>query len=163
MTLPESALLGGKTIGWDAVSELLQRYAVAKCAETLGGAQRVLDMTVDYVKGRIQFGRAIGSFQAVQHHVADMATDVEGCRHLTYRAAWTLARGLPAAADVAAAKAWVCEASERVSALAHQCHGAIGFTREHDLQLYTRRAKANQLAFGDADHHLESVAKSMGL
>ena len=84
--------------------------AVGKCAEMLGGAERVLEMTVQYAKERIQFGRSIGSFQAIQHHAADMAADVEGCRHMTYRAAWKLAEREPADQEVAMAKAWVSDA-----------------------------------------------------
>ncbi len=163
VAVPESALLGDIDGGWDAMAKVLKWGAVAKCAEMLGGAQRVLDMTLDYVRHRIQFGRAIGSFQAIQHHAADMATDVEGCRHITYKAAWSVSEGLAADREVAMAKAWVSDASQRVCALGHQCHGAIGFTKEHDLQLYSRRAKANELMFGDAGLHLETVAATMGL
>jgi alkylation response protein AidB-like acyl-CoA dehydrogenase len=163
VAVPESALLGDIDGGWDTMAKVLKWGAVAKCAEMLGGAQRVLDMTLDYVRQRIQFGRAIGSFQAIQHHAADMATDVEGCRHITYKAAWSVSEGLAADREVAMAKAWVSDASQRVCALGHQCHGAIGFTKEHDLQLYSRRAKANELMFGDAGLHLETVAATIGL
>ncbi len=155
--------LGDPRDGWEATRRALEWGAVGKCAEMLGGAQRTLDMTLEYAKTRIQFGRAVGSFQAVQHHAANMAADVEGCRYITYKAAWALDEGLSAASDVAVAKAWVSAAAQRVAALAHQCHGAIGFTKEHDLQLYSRRAKAAELMFGDADFHLETVASSMGL
>ena len=161
--VPESALLGEIDSGWDAVEKTLAWGAVGKCAEMLGSAQQVLDMTVGYAKQRIQFGRAIGSFQAIQHYAADMATDVEGCRHITYQAAWGLGEGLEAGREVAMAKAWVSDAYQRVCALGHQSHGAIGFTREHDMQLYSRRAKAAELMFGDADFHLETVASAMGL
>ena len=161
--VPASALLGASNGGWDAIDAALKRGAVGKCAEMLGGAERVLEMTVQYAKERIQFGRSIGSFQAIQHHAADMAADVEGCRHMTYRAAWKLAEREPADQDAAMAKAWVSDAYQRVCALAHQCHGAIGFTKEHDLQLYSRRAKAAELMFGDAGVHLDAVAAGMGL
>ena len=160
---PKSALLGEINGGWETLRHVLALGAVGKCAESLGIARRVLDMTVEYLKTRTQFGRAIGSFQAMQHHAADMATDVEGCRQLTYLAASALARGLPADAEVAMAKAWTSDAVGRVCALAHQCHGAIGFTMEHDLQLYTRRAKAAELMFGDAEFHLDAAATAMGL
>ena len=161
--VPTSALMGEPNGGWDALDTALKWGAVGKCAEMLGGAERVLDMTVRYAKERIQFGRSIGSFQAIQHHVADMAADVEGCRHMTYKAAWKLAERQPADQDVAMAKAWVSDAYQRVCALAHQCHGAIGFTQEHDMQLYSRRAKAAELMFGDAGVHLDAVATTMGL
>ena len=123
----------------------------------------MLDMTVEYVKQRTQFGRPVGSFQAVQHHCAEMATDVEGCRGVAYQAAWQLAQGLPAQREVSIAKAWVSQAYRRVCATAHQCHGAIGFTKEHDLQLYTRRAKVQELGFGDANYHKElALARIVG-
>ena len=163
VTVDEASLLGDLNCGWDTVETVLKWGAAGKCAEMLGGAQRVLDMTVQYARERMQFGRAIGSFQAVQHHAADMAADVDGCRYITYQAAWTLAQGLPADREVAMAKAWVSDAYQRVCALAHQSHGAIGFTKEYDLQLYSRRAKAAELMFGDADVHLEGVASSIGL
>ncbi len=161
--VPGSALLGELGGGWSAIERTLARGTVGKCAEMLGGAQRTLDMTVEYARQRIQFGRAIGSFQAVQHHLADMAADVEGCRHITYQAAWSLAQGLSSEREVAMAKAWVSDAYHRVCMTAHQCHGAVGFTKEHDLQLYSRRAKAGELMFGDAEFHLDAVAEAVGL
>ena len=158
-----SAVLGEVDGGWFVLSRILDMAAVGKCAEMLGGADRVLEMTVEYVKQRVQFGRPVGSFQAVQHHCADMATAVEGCRYVTYQAAWRLSEGLPAAREVSIAKAWVSDAYQRVCALAHQSHGAIGFTKEYDLQLYTRRAKAAEVAYGDGAYHRELVAQSIGL
>ena len=163
VTVPSSALLGELNKGWETIRKVLQWGAVGKCAEMVGGSQQVLDMTVEYAQQRVQFGRPIGSFQAIQHHCANMATDVEGTRYITYQAAWRLSEGLPAEKDVAMTKAWVSEAYRRVCALGHQCHGAIGFTKEHNMQLYSRRAKAAELAFGDADFHLETVAEAIGL
>jgi alkylation response protein AidB-like acyl-CoA dehydrogenase len=161
--VPASAVLGKADQGWPTVARVVEMAAVGKCAEMLGGADRVLDMTVNYVKERVQFGRPIGSFQAVQHHCANMATDVEGCRYVTYQAAWRVSEGQPAAQEVAIAKAWVSDAYRRVCALGHQSHGAIGFTKEYDLQLFTRRAKSAEVAYGDADYHRELVAQGMGL
>ena len=163
VTVPSSALLGEVSKGWETIRKVLQWGAVGKCAEMVGGGQEVLDMTVEYAQQRVQFGRPIGSFQAVQHHCANMATDVEGTRYITYQAAWRLSEGLPAEREVAITKAWVSEAYRRVCALGHQCHGAIGFTKEHNMQLYSRRAKAAELAFGDTDLHLETVAEAIGL
>ncbi len=161
--VPSSALLGEKNTGWSTIEKVLQWGAIGKCAEMSGGGQEVLDMTVEYAKQRTQFGRPIGTFQAIQHHCANMATDVEGAKFITYQAAWKLSEGLPAEREVAMAKAWVSEAYRRVCALGHQSHGAIGFTKEHNMQLYSRRAKAAELAFGDADLHLEKVAEIIGL
>jgi alkylation response protein AidB-like acyl-CoA dehydrogenase len=120
-------------------------------------------MTVAYAKERKQFGRPIGCFQAVQHHCADMVVDVDGSRFITYQAAWKIAGGLPSSMEAAMAKAWTSAASRRVTSLAHQIHGAISFTEEVDVHLYYRRAKAGEIAFGDADYHLEKVARQLDL
>ena len=149
------AVLGQVGQGWPIVQRAIQRGITAQCLQMVGGADAVLDMTVEYVKQRTQFGRPVGSFQAVQHHCSNMATDVEGSRHIAYQAAWRLSQGLNADREVAMAKAWVSGAYQRVCATAHQCHGAIGFTREHNLQLYTRRAKVQELSYGDAHFHKE--------
>jgi alkylation response protein AidB-like acyl-CoA dehydrogenase len=161
--VPKENILGRLNLGWNAVQKTVQRAAVGKCCEMVGNIQRVLEMTVDYAKERKQFDRPIGSFQVIQHYCADMATDVDSARFSTYQAAWMLGEGLPCIKEVAIAKAWISEASQRVFALAHQIHGAIGVTIEHDLHYYTRRAKAAELAFGDADFYREIVAREMGL
>jgi alkylation response protein AidB-like acyl-CoA dehydrogenase len=111
----------------------------------------------------VQFGRPIGSFQAVKHKLANMVIDVDGSRYVTYYAAWLLSEGLPAGREVAVAKAWTNEACRRVVKEGQQVHGGIGYTKEYDLQLYTRRAKAAEIAFDDADTHREAVAASLGL
>jgi len=163
MPVPKANILGRLNQGRSAVQKIIQRAAVGKCCEMVGNVQRVLEMTVDYAKERKQFDRPIGSFQVIQHYCADMATDVDSARFSTYQAAWMLSEGLPCTKEVAIAKAWIGEASQRVFALAHQIHGAIGVTIEHDLHYYTRRAKAAELAFGDADFYREVVASEMGL
>ena len=167
VAVPASAVLGQVGAGWPALANALQRAAAAKCVEMTGGADAVLEMTVEYVKNRVQFGRPVGSFQAVQHHCANMATDVEGIRLVAYQAAWRIAEGpltgQQAVQEVALAKSWVSDAYQRVCALAHQCHGAIGFTQEHNLQLYTRRARMQETAYGDGYYHRELVAQSLGL
>ncbi len=162
VNVPAEAVLGEVGEGWPVVSRALQRAIAGKCSEMVGGAGAVLDMTIDYATQRTQFGRPIGSFQAVQHHCANMATDVEGSRNIVRKAAWRVAEGGPADLEVSMAKAWVNDAYQRICNAAHQCHGAIGFTKEHDLQLYTRRAKAMELAYGDAHHHRELVLQNLG-
>ena len=157
------AIIGNIGEGWAIVQDMNRYAAAAECAWMLGGAQAVLEMTVDYVKQRVQFDRPIGSFQAIQHHCANMAMDVESSRYIAYQAACSLVDDVDASREVAMAKAWVSDAYRRVCALGHQCHGAIGFTKEHDMQLYFRRAKAAELAFGDADFHREVVAQALGL
>jgi len=163
MPVPRANILGQLNQAGDAVQKIIERAAVAKCCEMVGNIQRALEMTVDYAKERKQFDRPIGSFQIIQHYCADMATDVDGVRFSTYQAAWMLSEGLPCTKEAAIAKAWAGEASQRVIALAHQIHGAIGVTMEHDLHFHTRRAKAGELAFGDANFYREIVAQEMGL
>mgnify|MGYP001419449974 CR=1 FL=1 len=161
VTVSADTVLGEVNQGWPIIQRALQRAIAGKCLEMLGGANAVLDMTVEYAKQRTQFGRPVGTFQAVQHHCANMAIDVEGSRHIAYQAVWRISEGLPAEREVAIAKAWISGAYQRVCATAHQCHGAIGFTREHNLQLYTRRAKVQELSYGDVDSHRESVLQNL--
>jgi alkylation response protein AidB-like acyl-CoA dehydrogenase len=156
-------ILGEPDQAWQTVEKTLQWAAIAKCAEMVGAAQQVLEMSVAYAKERVQFGRPIGSFQAIQHHCANMLIDIDGMRYLTYEAAWLLSSGLPAAKEVAMAKAWVSEATGRVVRLGHQIHGGVGYTIDHDLQLYYRRGKAAQALFGDASFHRELIASQLGL
>ncbi len=160
---PRENILGGLNQGWNEVQKIIQRAAVAKCCEMVGCIQQALDMTVSYAKERKQYDRPIGSFQVIQHYCADMATDVDGTRLSTYQAAWMLSEGLPCTKEIAIAKAWAGEACKRVMVLAHQIHGAIGVTIDHDLQYYTRRAKAAEVSFGDASFYREIVAQEMGL
>lgn len=161
--VPKKNVLGQSGQGWSEVQTTMERAAVAKCCEMVGNIQQVLEMTVDYAKERKQFDRPIGSFQIIQHYCALMATDVDGSRFVTYQAAWMLSEGLPCTKEVAIAKAWTSEACGRVITMAHQIHGAIGVTIDHDLQFYTRRAKAAESTFGDADFYRRLVAQEMGL
>ena len=163
VSVPQKNILGKLDQGWQAVENILQKASVAKCAEMVGGAQAVLEMTVNYAKERVQFNRPIGSFQAIQHHCANMATDVETSKFITYQAAWRLSAGLPCDQEAAMAKAWVSEAFKRVTLLGHQCIGGVGFMEDHDLPLYSKLATGAEIAFGDADFHREVVAQKLGL
>lgn len=145
--------------GPSAASDLLDRAATAVSAEMLGAAERVLDMTVAYAKERVQFGRPIGSFQAVKHRCADMLVDVEGMRSATYYASWAVGAADPEAASAASvAKIWSSDAARRTMASALQVHGGVGFTWEHDLHLFLKRSHLDQLSFGDARFHRERLA-----
>jgi alkylation response protein AidB-like acyl-CoA dehydrogenase len=159
----KDSIIGGLNRGWEVVEKTLSRATIGKCCAVIGAMETVLDMTVEYAKERKQYGKPIGSFQVLQHYCANMAIDVDGSRFITYQAAWMLSQGLECRREVAAAKAWVNEAMERVFALAHQIHGAIGVTIDHDLQYYTKRAKAAALIYGTADYQRELVAREMGL
>jgi alkylation response protein AidB-like acyl-CoA dehydrogenase len=152
-------VLGALGKGWPETQRIIQRAAAGKCCEMVGCVQQTLDMTVAYAKERKQFGKPIGSFQIVQHHCADMAIEVEGSRLATYQAAWAISEGLPSLEQVAIAKSFVGESCTHIMSLAHQIHGAIGYTRDHNLQYYTRRAKANEVSFGDAEYYRKIVAQ----
>jgi len=145
--------------GHDAVALLLDRAATLASAEMLGAADRVLSMTVEYAKDRVQFGKPIGSFQAVKHMLADALVDVEGMRSTVYYAAWCAAAGDPDRSLAASmAKAWCSDASRRVMATGLQVHGGIGFTWEHDMHLFVKRAQLDQVSFGDAAFHRDRIA-----
>lgn len=161
--VPQKNMLGERGGGWGMLQRIIEWAALAKCAEMVGGDQQVMEITTDYAKERIQFGRPIGSFQIIQHYLADMSIDVDSARVTLYKAAWKLSEGLPCTNEVSVAKGWISEAYRRVVTQAHQIHGAIGFTKDHDLELYFRRAKAGELFFGDADYHREIVAQQLGL
>ncbi|MGH7383587.1 MAG: acyl-CoA dehydrogenase family protein [Candidatus Rokuibacteriota bacterium] len=164
VTVGPDALLGEAGSGWAPLARVLDRATVALCAEMCGGAQKVLDMTVEYAKIRQAFGRPIGSYQGVKHRAADMLVDVENSKSITYYAAWALDEGSPEAPlAVSMAKAYVSDAYRRVSAAGIQLHGGIGFTWEHDLHLYFKRAKGSEFTFGDATHHRERVAQLVNL
>jgi acyl-CoA dehydrogenase len=148
--------------GVDAARALVDRGATYVAAEMLGAAQTVLDLSVAYAKDRVQFGKPIGSFQAVKHRCADMLVDVEGMRSATYWAGWAIGAD-DAEASVAAstAKVWGSDASKRVMASGLQVHGGIGFTWEHDLHFYLKRAHLDQLSFGDASFHRDRLASML--
>ncbi len=163
VSVPAENVLGEVDKGWNLVEKIMERAATALCCQTLGGLEAATEMTVAYAKERVQFDKPIGAFQIMQHYCADMATDVEGCRFSAYQAAWLLSEGLPCTKEVAVAKAWMSQVSERVLTLAHQIHGAMGFTMDHDLHFYTMRTKAAAVTYGDADYYKEVVAQAMGI
>jgi alkylation response protein AidB-like acyl-CoA dehydrogenase len=154
----------GEVDGGEAIFNKINQWgAVGSCAMLVGAADVMLDMTTDYVKERVAFGRPIGSFQAIQHHCANMAVDAETSKAITYQAAWYLAEGLPADQVVSMAKGWTGEAIRRLYSLGHQCHGAIGLTTEYDLQLYSRRCKVWEMTFGDTNYHQDRLTRLAGL
>jgi alkylation response protein AidB-like acyl-CoA dehydrogenase len=158
------ALLGVRDGGWAPLARVVERATVALCAEMCGGAQRVLDMTTEYAKIRVAFGRPIGAYQGVKHRAADMLVDVENAKSLTYYAAWAMDENAPDAALAASmAKAYVSDAYRKVAGAGIQLHGGIGFTWEHDLHLYFKRAKSSEFTFGDATFHRERVAQLINL
>lgn len=161
--VPRENVLGQAGQGWPVLEKILLQASVAKCAEMSGGAQRVLDFVIPYTKERVQFGQPVGSFQAVQHHCANILTYVDSIKYITDKAAWKISSGLPYAKEAAMCKAWVSDSYRKLVALAHQVMGGIGFMEEHDLQLFFKKAKASELLFGDGDFHRKIVAREMGL
>ena len=157
-------ILGEVNEGWNIVNNLLLQAAIAKCAEMSGGGQACLEMTNSYAKERIQYGMPIGANQAIWHFMADMWVAVDTMRNVTYEAGWHVQEGLPAARKlVAAAKCWADDTYKNVTDVAVHVHGAIGTTRDHDIGLYYRRAKAAELAFGDGDYWREVMACELGM
>jgi alkylation response protein AidB-like acyl-CoA dehydrogenase len=162
--LPGTALMGTEGAGWPALARTLELATVALAAEQVGGAQRCLDMSVAYAKERVQFGRPIGSFQAIKHKCADMLLLVESARSAAYYAGWAVAVGDPEVPVLASmARAYCSDAYFRCAAESVQIHGGVGFTWEYDVHLHFKRARASALLLGDAVHHRERVARAMGL
>ncbi len=158
--LPAAALVGALHGGWAPLARVIDRAAVALSAEICGAAQRVLDLTVEYAKMRVAFGKPIGSYQGVKHKCADMLVEIENAKSLTYYAAWAIDENDPEAVTaVSMAKAAASDAGRKVCAAGIQLHGGIGMTWEHDLHLYLKRAKADEVALGDAAWHRERIAR----
>jgi alkylation response protein AidB-like acyl-CoA dehydrogenase len=157
-------LVGEEGGAGPALSRTLDLAAVALAAEQVGGGQRCLDMAVDYAKTRIQFGRPIGSFQAIKHKCADMLLEVESAKSAAYYAGWAAAEDseeLPVVASLA--KSYCSEAYFHAAAENIQIHGGIGFTWEHDAHLYFKRAKSSELLLGDPSYHRELLAQRIGI
>ncbi len=160
--VPAANVLGTEGKGWEIVEKVSRVATVAACAYLVGLSQMDFDTTLNYAKERVQFGRPIGSFQAIQHKLADAIIDVDGSRFITYKAAWSLTEGEDDTdLMISMAKAWASDASRRVVAHGQQIHGGIGFTKEYKIQLYFRRQKWMELMWGDADYHREKVAQLM--
>ena len=159
-----ATLIGVDGQGWAVLERVLDLAAVGLAAEQVGGAQKVLDMSVEYAKDRVQFGRPIGSFQAIKHKCADMLLEVESAKSAAYYAAWCAAEDndeLPAMASLA--KSYCSEAYFHATAENIQIHGGIGFTWEHPAHLYFKRAKSSELLFGDPTYHRALLADRIGL
>jgi alkylation response protein AidB-like acyl-CoA dehydrogenase len=162
--LPDDAVMGSADQGWPALKRALEWGAAALCAEMVGGSQWVLDTSVEYAKTRQQFGKPIGIYQAVSHKLADMLLEVESARSATYYAAWTVDADAPdRALATSMAKAYASDAYRKAAGNGIQVHGGIGFTWEHDMHLYFKRAKSSEVTLGDATYHRELVAQALDL
>lgn len=163
VSVPKKNILGKLDKGWAIVDSVMRRGAIAKCAESIGGMQAAVEMTVAYSKERVQYDRPIGAFQALQHIMADMWTAMQTSRYIVYQAAWLESEGLPCEKEVAMAKAYVNERYKWLTEKGVLLHGAIGTSREHDIPLYFRRAKAADIRYGGTDYWREIVAAKIGL
>jgi alkylation response protein AidB-like acyl-CoA dehydrogenase len=161
--VPRKNIIGKLDQAWSPLAQTLQQTTVAKCAEMVGGAQKALEMAADHAKKRVQFDRPIGTFQAIQHLIANAMMDVDASRFLTYEAAWKYSEGMPCAREIAMAKGWTSEAYQRVTATGEQVLGGIGYTTDGDMQLYYKRAKAAELTLGDGKSQREALAKALGM
>src|SRR2546421_1984534 len=158
------ALIGARGGGFPILKRVTDRAKVALCAEMCGGAERVLEMSVEYAKVRVQFDRPIGSFQAIQHKCANMLLLVESAKSATYYAAWAVANDVPEAPLASAmAKSYTSDAYRVVAGEGIQIHGGIGFTWEHDMHIYFKRAKGSEFTFGDATYNRDVVAQLIDL
>ena len=153
------AIVGEVGGAWPAAARLLLRGAAFKSAELVGIGQASLDLTLEYAKTRIQFGKPIGSFQGVQHHCAEMYRDLEVSRLLAWQASHSLGEGMAGNREVAMAKAKCSQAIPALTRMAHQIHGAVAYYRDYPLELYYHRAIAAQAAYGDAAYHRRVLAK----
>lgn len=159
VTVDADSIVGEVGDAWRHVERLLLRAAAFKSAELVGIGQASIDLTLNYAKSRVQFSKPIGSFQAVQHHCANMYRDLEICRLLSWQAARSLGEGSAGAREVAIAKAKCSDAIPAVTRIAQQIHGAIAYYRDYPLELYYHRAIAAQAAYGDAAHHRRALAR----
>jgi alkylation response protein AidB-like acyl-CoA dehydrogenase len=162
--LGADALMGAQDKAWPALKRALEWATAALCAEMIGGAQKVLEDSTEYAKTRHQFGKPIGIYQAVSHKLADMLVLSESGRSATYYAAWAVEADAPDRSLASSmAKAYVSDAYRKVAGDGIQVHGGIGFTWEHDMHLYFKRAKASEVTLGDATYHRELVAQALDL
>jgi alkylation response protein AidB-like acyl-CoA dehydrogenase len=163
VVVPAKNILGKADKGWEVLQMLVRKGSILKSAESLGGVQAVVDMTVAYSKERVQYDRPIGAFQALQHHMSDMWISMGTSKYLLYEAAWMESENMPNAKEVSMAKAYINEAYKLVTAWGVKLHGGIGTSSDHDVPLYYRRAKAADTVYGSTDFHREMVAQAIGL
>ena len=158
------ALMGAAHTAWPRLQRALDWATASMCAEMVGGEQKVLETSTDYAKTRQQFGKPIGIYQAVSHKLADMLVLTESSKSATYYAAWTVEADAPDRSLASSmAKAYVSDAYRKIAGDGIQVHGGIGFTWEHDMHLYFKRAKSSEVTLGDATYHRELVAQALDL
>lgn len=164
VAVPKKNILGKLDKGWPIMKRVLIEAQVAECAWMTGGARWAMETTIEYAKTRIAFDRPIGSFQAIQHKLANVALEVEGATAIMYYAAWTIMVNDPNMALAASmAKSWCGETYKHATFEGVQIHGGLGYTWDHDMHLYVKRAKSSEVTFGDSDYHREQVAQMINI
>ena len=163
VNVPKKNVIGEVNKGWPVVQSALRKATIAKCAEMIGGMAAMQEMAVAYAKERVQYGQPIGTYQAIQHKLADLYLRSIMSKNILYEAAWMAQEGMDCDWKVSTCKAWCNEAYKLVTEDGVHIHGAIGTTKDHDASLYYRRARAAYSIFGDTEDHREVIAKSMGL
>jgi 3-oxocholest-4-en-26-oyl-CoA dehydrogenase beta subunit len=158
VAVSQENILGETNRGWPPIEKIISKAALLKSAEMLGGSRKTLEMCVEYMKVREQFGQFLGNFQAVQHKCAEMLTLVELSRDIVYKPAWMIDQGIACDLDIAMAKAWTSDAYRKVVQTSFQLFGAMAFCEEHDMHLYLRHAKASEVNFGDATFQRDVIA-----
>ena len=161
--VPQENIIGDITGTKSCLDEVIGKTTVLKCGEMIGGLDTVLKLTVEHVKTRHQFGKPLGTLQAVQHHCADLATLLESSRLIARQTAYMLSEGLPCDKEIAMTKAWCSDSYKKGTWIAQQLHGGVGFTEEYDLHLFYKHAKASELSFQDAFFHRARVADQLGI
>ncbi len=159
----EENMLGELNRGWPIANSIIERAAVAKCAEMIGCLDWILENCVAYAKERVAFGKPIGTFQALQHYMAEMYTEIGHAKRLVYYAGWLIDQGLPCSREVGMAKAFTNDVYKHQSRMGVQIFGGIGTTRDHDVGLYFRRARQSAPLFGDSFFWREKIAQEIGL
>jgi alkylation response protein AidB-like acyl-CoA dehydrogenase len=163
VAVPGENLLGELHKGWAIVEKLIQEGSLLKCVESIGGIQACIDMTINYLKDRVQYGRPIGSFQALQHIAADIWIAMQTSRYLVYEAVWMKSEGISCEHEISMAKSYVNETYKMITKWVVRLHGGIGTSRDYDAGLYYRRAKAADTIYGSTFFHREKIAQKIGL
>ncbi len=156
--VPTANLVGALNAGWGTWDKVMHDAIILAAAQAMGGAERALEMTVQYSLDREQFGKPLGAFQALSHYMADASTNVDGGKTLVYEAAWARTEGKSISRLAPMAKLFACQTYRDLTAMAEQIHGGMGFTIEYDIQLYFRRAKQLQLSWWDSRYLEELIA-----
>ncbi len=156
-------VLGEVGKGWEILEKALVKITLAKCAEMVGGCKSCIDMTAEYAKNRVQYGKPIGGFQVIQHYLADMLVAYDTSFNYMYKVAWMVDENMNCSHEVSAMKAQVNEKFKYISERSVQIFGGVGTTREFDIGLFYRRAKAYEFDLGDSEYHYELIAQKLGL